>query len=756
MLCPVALWTSMEMTAVDLAAKNNESDLSNKLSGGEKNLTAGKKKRKRKRKAKEASESQDISRQKLAEDNKKEDKEIKRLEKLLRLDKKKKVPSQFSHEGLDCILGIYVHDKNLHVTLSFFSSFKKANQNRRKTLDMGQLSCSEDEQEELVTSGNDDVVDDDDDDDDDGDDDDDDDGDDDDGGDSGHGGDYNEADSDEEEEDNFKDNDDDEDAMNNIYNDVDDDGNEDNTQNITCHKYVPPHLRRQPSSEAQREHLNRIRRQVKGLLNRLSEGNMSLISSEIENLFTHNSRNDMNKILSELILGSCVSISLMPDKLLMEHVMLLAILTSHIGTEVGAFFVERLAEMFDNMHNSEKDSYGKGKECVNIVALFAHLYNFKVIDCCLIYDIIRRLVDTFSVQDIELLLFVLKSNGAEIRRDDPASLKDIILQIQAKAASSAHLTSNSRVRFMLEIISNLRNNNLRKIPGYDPSRLEHLRKVLRSLVRDSSQAASNQLKISLEDLLKPETKGRWWIAGSSLSRRNGREFIVASSAQMENTKLLELARKQRMNTDVRKNVFLVMMTSEDYIDAFEKLLRLNLKDAQTREVIHVLIDCCVQERTYNPYYAYLGQKFCEYNRSYQVTFQYSFWDKLKVVGDLASHSVDNLSCLMSHLIATRALSLAILKVVNFVELDKPSVRLFTSLFRHLLLDYSTDITRNVFERISTVQGLSTLRQSLRIFIKHFVGKGKISKTSKTDKHTELKERLQLVDSILGASDRIKL
>ena len=37
---------------------------------------------------------------------------------------------------------------------------------------------------------------------------------------------------------------------------------------------------------------------------------------------------------------------------------------------------------------------------------------------------------------------------------------------------------------------------------------------------------------------------------------------MASSAQMENTKLLELARKQRMNTDVRKNVFLVMMTSE--------------------------------------------------------------------------------------------------------------------------------------------------------------------------------------------------
>lgn len=38
-------------------------------------------------------------------------------------------------------------------------------------------------------------------------------------------------------------------------------------------------------------------------------------------------------------------------------------------------------------------------------------------------------------------------------------------------------------------------------------------------------------------------------------------------------KVLELARKQRMNTDIRKNIFCVIMTSEDYLDAFEKLLR---------------------------------------------------------------------------------------------------------------------------------------------------------------------------------------
>lgn len=39
------------------------------------------------------------------------------------------------------------------------------------------------------------------------------------------------------------------------------------------------------------------------------------------------------------------------------------------------------------------------------------------------------------------------------------------------------------------------------------------------------------------------------------------------------SKILELARKQRMNTDVRRNIFCTIMTSEDFLDAFEKLLK---------------------------------------------------------------------------------------------------------------------------------------------------------------------------------------
>jgi hypothetical protein len=43
------------------------------------------------------------------------------------------------------------------------------------------------------------------------------------------------------------------------------------------------------------------------------------------------------------------------------------------------------------------------------------------------------------------------------------------------------------------------------------------------------------------------------------------------------TKLLGLAAKQRMNTDVRRAVFCALMGSVDFEDAFERLMSLNLK-----------------------------------------------------------------------------------------------------------------------------------------------------------------------------------
>ena len=51
----------------------------------------------------------------------------------------------------------------------------------------------------------------------------------------------------------------------------------------------------------------------------------------------------------------------------------------------------------------------KGKECLNLIVLLSELYNFRVVSCVLVYDIIRGLLSTLDEFDVELLLKVTRS-----------------------------------------------------------------------------------------------------------------------------------------------------------------------------------------------------------------------------------------------------------------------------------------------------------------------------------------------------------
>lgn len=73
-----------------------------------------------------------------------------------------------------------------------------------------------------------------------------------------------------------------------------------------------------------------------------------------------------------------------------------------------------------------------------------------------------------------------------------------------------------------------------------------------------------------------------------------------------------------MNTDIRRDIFCVLMTAEDYLDAFEKIHHLGLKNQQQKEIIYVILNCCIQEKKFNPYYAVLAQRLCDSDRKYQV------------------------------------------------------------------------------------------------------------------------------------------
>jgi nucleolar MIF4G domain-containing protein 1 len=90
----------------------------------------------------------------------------------------------------------------------------------------------------------------------------------------------------------------------------------------------------------------------------------------------------------------------------------------------GAYFVQHLVAAYET-HYAAMDSNSKldvtvenenpaktdtGKEASNLLVLLTELYNFQVISCVLIYDIIRLLLDGQIFEtDVELLLKITRS-----------------------------------------------------------------------------------------------------------------------------------------------------------------------------------------------------------------------------------------------------------------------------------------------------------------------------------------------------------
>ena len=532
-------------------------------------------------------------------------------------------------------------------------------------------------------------------------------------------------------------------------------------------KYLPPAVRKaleakQGQSEEKKILLQRLAKQLKGQLNRLAETNMAGIAKFVEGSYRQHARNDVNQTITDLTISALVLPTLTPNRLVMEHAMLLAILHANVGTEVGAHFLQNVVKLFSNTYakavTSKED--GESKEVHNLLLIISYVFSFKMVGARLVFDMLDVLVETFSELDIELVLLALRNCGFALRKEDPVALKSLILKIQGKASASKE--ESSRVQFMLEVLMAIKNNNMAKIPNYDPSHFDQLKKSLRTLIRDGNSLT--ELNIGYKDLLAAESAGRWWIVGSAFTgslagAAEQDEDKVGSKDVIEgeqNHELLELARKMRMNTEVRKKIFCLIMSAEDYLEATEKLVKLGTKNHVEREVLFVAVDCCVQEKSYNPYYGHLVAKLASIDRRYRIAGQFTIWDKLKLAGELNKCQLSNLAKITAFLVQEKAQSLGILKVIEFAEMNKHNVRFLKEVLTIVLMEGKKEEVAATFKAISSSSNLSFFRESLRLFFHHFLLRPGVKLAPKVDREV-LSERVALAETaLMSGSSKLKL
>ena len=531
-------------------------------------------------------------------------------------------------------------------------------------------------------------------------------------------------------------------------------------------KYVPPAKRSQLAGiDEASEAVKIVRRQMTGLMNRLSDQTKDQILRSIKAIFESNSASVVTHILRDCIMVACGNSTQIMTSLIPIYASLVAALHLIVGVDVGAFVVESLTnKLFQSIEKSKQDSAKGSSSKVGISALvgdkmpnnclllLSHLYNLRIFHHQLIVDIMGTLAKEeydgsagIGELQAELLVCIVDHCGVQLRGDDPVGLRSIInsltskmMGVKAPSTSSPSDEESSRVSFLLESLTDLKNNKSRRVQSSNAEIVKHQRRWL-GVVKSSFSCKSGDLclRVSLLDLLDAEKHGRWWRAGASWlgkqaqakevddenslsSSPQGKQVPVASSEEQQ---LLALAVKMRFNTTVRKNIFVVVMSSRDVNDAFERLGKLDLKGKQDREVMRVIVECCGQEKKYNAFYAELAALLCDRNHQFKMTLQFCFWDALKDMaeGRVKSRRAMNLAHLLAHIVCTFHLPLAVIKPIDVTQLTDSLVLFLATFFLEVFSSKTSDeIFEGVFDRVATTKDYATVREIATTFLQtHF-------------------------------------
>ena len=425
-------------------------------------------------------------------------------------------------------------------------------------------------------------------------------------------------------------------------------------------------------------------KKIKGLLNRLSDQNIEPLTKQISELFKVCSNVALLENFWEFLL-SIFENSTIPTQLLAVYATEISALSRLVGREISAYLLEKL--------HSSQESFTQ-----NQVSFIAYLYYFGVISVEILKGFLSSYIDDLSESKLEFLITSFNIIGFTLRKKHPNTLKDLLSSTQQKFKLMEN--PSSRFKVLIEILSDIKNN--KKKQNSAEERLKFLKNWLKNSVIKQSGIKESEISTNFAEI----SKGKW------------RELLTpAFEKKAQKTFSLEieaLAKEQKMNTESRKQIFCLIMTAEDYMDAYAKLS--NLKK-QERDIVRVVIICAGQESVYNKFYSLLAGQLCTSKNSYKYSFQYALWDNLKEFSEFSIRKISNTAKFFADLVVGGNIELSVMKAVNFDDLDE-HLSIFLRIFlENVLVSAPIPTIGMIFERVGKNDKLAAFAEGLRVFIK---------------------------------------
>ncbi|KAI9147882.1 dihydrolipoyl dehydrogenase precursor [Paramyrothecium foliicola] len=491
-------------------------------------------------------------------------------------------------------------------------------------------------------------------------------------------------------------------------------------------KYVPPSLRRASGTEDEAK--ARLRKQVQGLINRLTDANILSIVHSAEDLYQKNARGDVTEILADAVLAQICKPESLPDQFFVLTGGFVAAVYKVMGSSFGAHLVNRIVKDFgseyDKATKEDRQESAIRKEPSNLIALLTQLYTFEVVSCKIIFDYMERLLSELSELNVELLLRICRMAGRLLRKDDPQALKHVSSVLNRTVSQAGYDKVSARTKFMIETISDLKNSKP-KARGLESGVVsEHVQRMKKKLGELKSQTRRLDglapMGMSLEDLESVETRGQWWLVGASVPVKPGTKGSghdanaaqhMAADGDITDDEDMDIvlpdyptmARAQGFSSTTQVSIFTALMSATDAEHGYRQFVQLGLKKDDQLEIARVLVQCVGSEAQYNPYYALIGRQTSS-NSRIRFALQDRLWKIFHGMGESLfgeaaeedetadmermrdERRMQHVAQFYASLIADGTLTLAVLKPLDLPELNPWTSKFVEWLMIRLLQD----------------------------------------------------------------------
>ncbi|CAK9214734.1 unnamed protein product [Sphagnum troendelagicum] len=474
--------------------------------------------------------------------------------------------------------------------------------------------------------------------------------------------------------------------------------------------YVPPFklaqmmrdVKDKSSAQYQRMTWDALRKSINGLVNKVNASNIKNILPELfgENLIRGRG----------LFARSCMKSQMASPAFTHVFAALVAVVNTKFP-ELGELLLKRIILQL-------RRAFKRNDKPVLLAAakFIAHLVNQQVAHEILALELLTILLDKPTDDSVEVSLGFVKECGAILQDLSPQGLHGIFERFRGILHEGE---IDKRVQFMIEGLFAIRKTRFQGFPAVTPEldlveqedQITHELSLEDELDQETGldifkldpDFEENEKKYDAfkKEILGDESDGG---EGDDTEKAQGEEDESEEDSDDEDEEEREARMQIQDETEtnlvnLRRTIYLTIMSSVDFEEAGHKLLKIKLEPGQEMELCVMLLECCSQERTYLRYYGLLGQRFCMVNRIYQENFDDCFVKQYSMIHRLETNKLRNVAKFFAHLLGTDALPWQSLAYIRLTEEDTTSSSrifikiLFQELSEHLGL-------RKLNERLS--------------------------------------------------------